>query len=57
MKKIDGYGHGDHYVTFKINVPKKLTPKQKALMQAYAELESDTPGQIFGVTCKTDGKK
>lgn len=25
-------------------------------MQAYAELEDDTPGQIFGVTHKTDGK-
>lgn len=25
-------------------------------VQAYAELESDTPGQIFGVTFKTDGK-
>lgn len=24
--------------------------------QAYAELETDTPGQIFGVTHKTDGK-
>lgn len=25
-------------------------------LQAYAELEKDTPGQIFGVTHKTDGK-
>lgn len=25
-------------------------------MQAFAELETDTPGQIFGVTYKTDGK-
>lgn len=24
--------------------------------QAYAELEKDTPGQIFGITFKTDGK-
>lgn len=57
MKKVDGYGHGDHYVTFKIIVPKKLNDKQKALMQAYAELETDTPGTIFGVTSKTDGKR
>ncbi|XP_017779875.1 PREDICTED: protein tumorous imaginal discs, mitochondrial isoform X2 [Nicrophorus vespilloides] len=57
MKKVDGYGHGDHYVTFKISVPKKLTKEQKTLLQAYAELESDTPGQIFGVTYKTDGSK
>lgn len=57
MKKVDGYGHGDHYLTFKILVPKKLNDKQKALMQAYAELETDTPGTIYGVTNKTDGKR
>lgn len=26
------------------------------LLQAYAELEKDTPGQILGVTFKSDGK-
>lgn len=57
MKKVDGYGHGDHYVTFKVSVPKKLTDKQKALMQAYAELELDTPGTILGVTSRRDGKR
>ncbi|KAK9870999.1 hypothetical protein WA026_009959 [Henosepilachna vigintioctopunctata] len=57
LKKVDGYGTGDHYVTFKIDVPKTLNEKQKALMQAYAELETNTPGQIFGITYKTDGKK
>ncbi|CAH2012547.1 unnamed protein product [Acanthoscelides obtectus] len=56
MKKVNGYGHGDHYVTFKISVPKHLNNKQKALITAYAELEEDTPGQIMGVTYKTDGK-
>ncbi|RZC40502.1 tumorous imaginal discs, mitochondrial [Asbolus verrucosus] len=56
MKKVNGYGHGDHYVVLKIAVPKRLTSKQKALAQAYAELETDTPGQILGVTLKTDGK-
>lgn len=56
MKKLDGYGQGDHYVTFKIVAPKKLTKEQKALLQAYAETEKDTPGQIFGFTKKTDGK-
>lgn len=53
---MNGYGHGDHYVTFKIVTPKSLSKKQKALLQAYAELENDTPGQIFGITYKTDGK-
>lgn len=57
MKKVNGYGHGDHYVTLKIKVPSRLDERQKALAQAYAELEQDTPGQIMGVTYKTDGKK
>lgn len=56
MKKVDGYGQGDHYITLKIGVPKHLNKKQKALIQAYAEMEEDTPGQILGVTFKTDGK-
>ncbi|XP_019697669.1 protein tumorous imaginal discs, mitochondrial isoform X2 [Harpegnathos saltator] len=56
LKKINGVGYGDHYVNIKITVPKKLTDKQQALLQAYAELETDTPGSIFGVTNKTDGR-
>lgn len=57
LKRVNSYGSGDHYLTYKIAVPKSLNEKQKALMQAYAELESDTPGTIYGVTFKTDGKK
>ncbi|XP_030763599.1 protein tumorous imaginal discs, mitochondrial-like isoform X2 [Sitophilus oryzae] len=57
MKKVNGYGHGDHYVTLKIKAPTRLNEKQKALMQAYAELEDDTPGQILGVSYKKDGTK
>lgn len=56
MKKVNGYGQGDHYVVFKITAPKRLNEKQKALVQAYAELEEDTPGQILGVTSHTDGE-
>ena len=57
MKKVNGLGHGDHYINIKIIVPETLTEKQKALMQAYAELEKDTPGTIYGMTFKKDGKK
>ncbi|XP_023024518.2 protein tumorous imaginal discs, mitochondrial isoform X1 [Leptinotarsa decemlineata] len=57
MKKVSGYGHGDHYVMFKIVVPKHLDDKQKALAMAYAELEKDTPGQIMGVVSRNDGSK
>nr|XP_050852383.1 protein tumorous imaginal discs, mitochondrial isoform X1 [Vespula vulgaris] len=57
LRKVNGYGYGDHYVNIKIIVPTNLTKKQKALLQAYAELESDTPGSIYGITYKTDGTK
>lgn len=56
LKKINAFGNGDHYVNLKIVVPKRLQTKQKALIQAYAELEEDTPGQILGVTRRKDGK-
>jgi DnaJ-class molecular chaperone len=56
LKRVNKGGTGDHYVHLKIIIPKKLNDKQKALVQAYAELEKDTPGQIFGVTFKSDGK-
>lgn len=56
MKKVNGHGHGDHYVTFKVVIPKHLNEKQKALAQAYAELEKDTPGTILGITLKNDGR-
>ncbi|XP_043276399.1 protein tumorous imaginal discs, mitochondrial-like isoform X2 [Venturia canescens] len=55
MKKVNGLGHGDHYVNLKIVAPTTLTAKQKALVQAYAELERDTPGSIYGITLKKDG--
>ncbi|XP_013195480.1 protein tumorous imaginal discs, mitochondrial isoform X2 [Amyelois transitella] len=57
MKRVSQQGYGDHYVHIKIQVPKTLSDKQKALMYAYAELEEDTPGQIHGVSYDRDGKK
>lgn len=56
LRRVNSYGQGHHYVNFKIQVPKKLSAKQRALLQAYAELEEDTPGQILGVVQKKDGK-
>jgi DnaJ family protein A protein 3 len=56
MKKVNSFGYGDHYVNLKISVPTKLNEKQQALIQAYAELEEDTPGIIRGITFKKDGK-
>ncbi|XP_076236163.1 dnaJ homolog l(2)tid, mitochondrial isoform X2 [Calliopsis andreniformis] len=57
LKKVNSVGYGDHYVQIKIIVPTKLNEKQLALLQAYAELEEDTPGSIHGMTNKTDGTK
>lgn len=57
MKKVDSPGCGDHYVNIKIKVPRTLTEKQKALLQAYAELETDTPGSVYGVAMKQNGKE
>lgn len=56
MKNMNSYGYGDHYVNLKISVPRKLNEKQRALLQAYAELEEDTPGIIRGITYKKDGE-
>jgi DnaJ family protein A protein 3 len=57
MKKTHTIGYGDHYVHIKIKVSTSLSEKQRALIQAYAELEDDTPGQVHGVTNKKDGKE
>lgn len=56
IKRIASYGYGDHYLTVNIKVPKNLTEKQKALITAYAELETDTPGSVEGIILTNDGK-
>ncbi len=55
LKKVNSTGHGDHYVHLKIVVPKRLDDKQKALLIAYAEVESETPGTVHGINYKKDG--
>jgi len=57
LKRVSGYGYGDHYINIKIKPPKKLDDKQKALMRAFAELEAETPGTIHGLTYALGGKK
>lgn len=56
LKKVNSVTYGDHYVHIKIITPRKLSDKQLALLQAYAELETDTPGSVYGITHKSDGK-
>ena len=57
IKKVSGYGNGDHYIDIKIKAPKKLDSKQMALLQAYAEIESETPGTVRGLSYAVGGKK
>jgi len=57
IKKVSGFGYGDHYINIKIKAPKQLDVKQKALLEAYAELEPETPGTIHGLTYALGGKK
>ncbi|KRX54504.1 Mitochonrial uncharacterized protein [Trichinella sp. T9] len=57
IKKVNSYGYGDHYVHVKIEVPKKLSDAQRAIIMAYAEMETNTPGTIRGVTTTAGGDK
>jgi len=57
MKKVNSYGYGDHYIHLKVKIPRSLNAKQRALLQAYAEIEDDTPGVIHGVMQQKDGKQ
>ena len=57
IKKVSGFGHGDHYINIKIQPPKTLSDKQSALLKAYAEIETNTPGTVLGLTFALGGKK
>lgn len=57
LKRINANGNGNHYIHIKIQIPKKLSEQQKALLQVYGEMEQDTPGHVMGMTFKTDGSK
>nr|XP_058949448.1 dnaJ homolog subfamily A member 3, mitochondrial-like [Pocillopora verrucosa] len=49
IQRLNGVGKGDHFVNFKIHIPKYLNEKQKALVLAYAELEDEVSGTVNGV--------
>jgi len=57
IKKVSGYGYGDHYIHIRIDPPKDLSEKQRALLQAFAESENNTPGTINGLTYTQKGGK
>ncbi|CAG0891088.1 unnamed protein product [Darwinula stevensoni] len=55
VKRVNSYGYGDHYIHLKVKAPSSLTAEQKALITAYAELETDTPGSVHGITTTHSG--
>ncbi|GIY46891.1 protein tumorous imaginal discs, mitochondrial [Caerostris darwini] len=50
IKRPTGFGHGDHYVHTKIDIPQNLGKVQYDLIKAYAEMEKNTPGSIRGIS-------
>ncbi|XP_060642708.2 dnaJ homolog subfamily A member 3, mitochondrial isoform X1 [Anolis sagrei] len=55
IPRVNSYGYGDHYIHIKIKIPKKLTDRQRALMQSYGEDETDVEGTVNGITNTTSG--
>ncbi|XP_048756400.1 protein tumorous imaginal discs, mitochondrial-like isoform X2 [Ostrea edulis] len=49
ITRVNSYGYGDHYVHFKIKIPRSLTPEQRALITTYAELDKDVNGSVEGI--------
>uniref|UniRef100_A0AAY4BGX1 DnaJ homolog subfamily A member 3, mitochondrial n=1 Tax=Denticeps clupeoides TaxID=299321 RepID=A0AAY4BGX1_9TELE len=57
IPRVSGYGYGDHYIHFKIRIPKMLTDRQRALIMSYAEDEADVDGTVNGVSTTATGKR
>ncbi|MBI4687099.1 MAG: molecular chaperone DnaJ [Nitrospirae bacterium] len=47
VPKLGGYGKGDQYITVYIDVPKKLTPRQKELLEEFAEISGEDTSKGF----------
>lgn len=45
--KLGGYGKGDQYVTVFVDVPKKLTVRQKELLKEFAEISGDNTSETL----------
>ncbi|XP_054892230.1 dnaJ heat shock protein family (Hsp40) member A3a isoform X1 [Poeciliopsis prolifica] len=55
IARVSGYGFGDHYIHFKVKIPKTLTDRQKSLLTSFAEDETDVEGTVNGVTNTSTG--
>jgi molecular chaperone DnaJ len=47
VPKLGGYGKGDQFITVFIDVPKKLTGRQKELLKEFAEISGDDVAKGF----------
>ncbi len=47
MPKLGGHGRGDQIVRVVVDVPKKLTQKQRELLEEFARLSGDDVAKSF----------
>ncbi len=47
VPKLGGFGKGDQFVSVFIDVPKKLTPRQKELLREFSEISGDDVSKGF----------
>ena len=47
IPNLDGYGTGDQMVRVEVQVPKKMSKKQKDLVKQFAKLEKEKPSKSF----------
>lgn len=47
VPKLGGYGKGDQYITVFVDVPKKMTQRQKELLKEFAEISGDDVSKGF----------
>lgn len=47
VQRLGGYGKGDQIVRVYIDVPKKLTPRQKELLEEFAKINGDEVSKSF----------
>ena len=47
IQRLGGYGKGDQIVRVYIDVPKKLTPRQKELLEEFAKINGDEVSKSF----------
>lgn len=47
VPRLGSYGKGDQYVTVYVDVPKKLTPRQKELLKEFAEISGESTSETL----------